>query len=101
RLAAVEQNAHGNMLFGLINLQEELAQSKVSAPIDGTWIIAKTVMTVVGELEARTVHTRTVLGAYRARQIGAAEQGHLFERFKKFPIQQQRRSHILRAPKIR
>ena len=71
----------------MVNFQEEFAQPQIRAPIHGARIVAKTISSVVGELEPRPVRARTVLGAYRPGQVCAAEQRHLFERLEKFAIE--------------
>src|SRR5882757_9729168 len=43
RFAAIQQNPHGNMQLGFVNLHEELSQPQVGAPIERAWIIAEAV----------------------------------------------------------
>ena len=87
RFAAVQQDAHGNMLLGLVDLQEELSQPEIGAPIERTRIITEAVPAVIGEFHPRAMRAGAVLGAHSAGQVAAAQQCDLFERLQKFAVE--------------
>ena len=92
RFAAVQQNAHGNVLLGLVNFQEKFSEAEIGAPIQRAGIVAKAVAAVIGEFHSRPARARAVLGAHRAGQIRAAQQRDLLQRFQEFAVEQKRRS---------
>jgi len=87
RFAAIQQNSHGNMQLGFVDLHEEFSQPQVGAPIERAWIVAEAVTPVIGELHPRSAHAGAMLGPHSAGQVVAAQQGHLFQRLQEFSVE--------------
>ena len=98
--AGVDEERDIEILLLLEELDEEPVETAIDIPIDGTQIVARRVISKVGEFQAGTDLPRAAFGAMRAPKELFREEVELFELGEESGIEKQRAGGFLSAGKL-
>ncbi len=79
RRARVDDEVDGEVLFLLVEADEEALEALVDVPVEVAKIVARLVVAVVGELDAAPALLRAPLGAQAAREDPPADEREVVE----------------------